>query len=83
MRDPVPYGNCRRLSPVALETLPASIFEKPSFFKEINELKSQNASSVRTFPYLPMARWMPQKVLLFLLEMFLLGESRCPLWLLR
>jgi hypothetical protein len=38
---------------------------KSLFFQEINESKSQNASSVRTFPYLPMARWMPQKVLLF------------------
>ena len=47
------------------EPCPPASLKTLFFFKEIKESKGQNASSVRTFPYLPMARWMLQKALLF------------------
>jgi hypothetical protein len=50
---------------LAPETLPAGTLENPSFFQRNKESKRQNASSMRTFAYLPMARWMPQKSYFF------------------
>jgi hypothetical protein len=48
-----------------LEPCPPGFLKSPLFFKEIKESKRQNASSMRTFAYLPMARWMPQKSYFF------------------